>query len=143
MPKLETVINFDSTSWPYTHSTMPRNIIKDFYGPDTNELFFRNLRYLPDDWIYRSDKVLYNFNDAGLRMNKNISDVNEEFIYFSGTSFTMGIGIAEEKRFGEIVSKETKLDLINYAGPTYSIKLQVLSFFNAVNTNVSPLAVAP
>lgn len=138
MSKLNTIINFNLTSWPYIHDTMIPNQKLNFYGPDKFELYERNKKYQPKDWLYFKEKIVYNFNSLGLRMKKNIDDVDQEFIYFSGTSFTMGIGISEDHRFSEIISNSLSLDMINYAGPTYSIKLQVLSFFNFIKNYKKP-----
>jgi hypothetical protein len=137
MAKLDTNIKFNMSSWPYIHSSMVPNSTPMFYGTDSEQLYNRNLKYAPQDWIYRDKKVEYTFNNYGLRMPENITTEGKS-IYFSGTSHTMGIGVSEQDRFSDIVSKETKLDYINYAGPTYSIKLQILSFFNFLKTYDAP-----
>lgn len=138
MPKLQTIIDYDLYSWPYVHSSMPSGSLIYFYGTDSKHLYEKNLKTLPNNWIYYNQPVIYNFNSLRLRMKKDIVDVQDEFIYFSGTSFTMGIGVDEDHRFSEIVSNHLLLDMINYAGPTYSIKLQVLSFFNFIKNNKKP-----
>lgn len=132
MAKLNTIVDYNLQSWPYIHSSMIPNSSSMFYGTDTNELLVRNIKYLPHNWIYRDKQITYNFNNVGLRMKKNMDDIRKDFIYFSGTSFTMGIGIDENDRFSELVSQKLNLDMINYSGPTYSVKLQVLSFFNFI-----------
>lgn len=137
MAKLETIVNFDINSWPYTHSSMVPNDAPMFYGTDSEQLYNRNLKYAPQDWLYRNKKVNYTFNNYGLRMSDNITSEGKS-IYFSGTSFTLGIGIDQNDRFSELVSNETKLNFINYSGPTYTIKLQVLSFFNYLKNHSKP-----
>lgn len=132
MPNLETIVDYDLVTWPYVHSTMPKGCITEFYGTDSEQLYARNLKNLDSTWSYNSTPVTYNFNSYGLRMKKDIEYVEKDFIYFSGTSFTMGIGINEKDRFSELVSSALSLDMINYAGPTYSMKLQILSFFNFI-----------
>lgn len=138
MSKLNTIIDFNLTSWPYIHDTMIPNQKLNFYGPDKFELYERNKKYQPNDWLYFKEEIVYNFNSIGLRMKKNIDNVNQKFMYFSGTSFTMGIGVNEKDRFSELVSNTLSLDMINYAGPTYSIKLQILSFFNFIKKHKKP-----
>ncbi len=132
MAKLETIVEHDWSSWPYVHSSMLKGCTTNFYGPDSEQLYNKNLKTLEQGWIYHNTPVTYNFNPQGLRMKKDINYVRKDFIYFSGTSFTMGIGVDEDSRFSELVSHELGLDMINYAGPTYSVKLQVLSFFNFI-----------
>lgn len=131
MSKLNTIIHFNLTTWPYRHSTMIPGCY-DFYGSDSRELYTRNLKNRNQEWLYREREITYNFNMQGLRMKKNINEVESDYIYFSGTSFGMGIGINEKDRFSELVSSALSLDMINYAGPTYSMKLQILSFFNFI-----------
>jgi hypothetical protein len=138
MPKLETIVDYDLVTWPYVHPSMPKGCITEFYGTDSEQLYTKNLKNLDSMWLYNSTSVAYNFNSHGLRMKKNIEHVEKDFIYFSGTSFTMGIGINEKDRFSELVSNTLSLDMINYAGPTYSTKLQVLSFFNFIKKYKKP-----
>jgi len=138
MPKLETVIKFDLQSWPYLHSSMSPDTFLEFYGPDREDVFSRNLKYMPDDWYYRHKKITYEFNNVGLRMEKDITDLERNFVYFSGTSYSMGIGLSVEDRLSELTAKKLSLDFINSAGPTFTIKTQVLSFFNYLKTNPYP-----
>lgn len=138
MSKLNTIIDFNLTSWPYIHDTMIPNQKLNFYGPDKFELYERNKKYQPNDWLYFKEEIVYNFNSIGLRMKKNIDNVNQKFMYFSGTSFTMGIGVNEEYRFSDLISKELSLDFINYSGATFTNKIQVLSFFNFLKTHHPP-----
>lgn len=137
MHKLNTEIDFHFKDWPYVHDTMSPGS-QQFYGPDNEKLYQRNLKYQDLNWVYRDKKISYNFNSLGLRMDKELSDVDKEFIYFSGTSFSMGIGVATEDRFSELLSKDLNLDFLNYAGPTYTIKIQVLSFFNYLKEYQKP-----
>jgi hypothetical protein len=138
MNKLNTVVGFNPVGWPYIHDTMIPDSKLKFYGPDKQELYERNKKYQPDSWIYLKEEISYNFNSHGLRMSKNVEDIDSNFIYFSGTSFTMGIGINEENRFSELVSKKLSLDFINCAGPTFTTKIQVLSFFNFLKYYPAP-----
>lgn len=136
--KLETIISHNKNSWPYTHSTMLPNLFDRFYGPDCKSLYERNLKYAPEDWIYRDKDVTYKFNSSGLRMSKEISEIKDDFIYVAGGSFSMGIGVPEEKRFGDLIAKDLNLDVINHSGPTYSTKIQLLSFLNFLKYNKKP-----
>lgn len=138
MSKLETIVTYNYNQWPYVHSSMPKSCTNLFYGPDNEKLYTKNLKTFDNSWMYFETPVEYNFNSLGLRMRDEIDTVDKNFVYFSGTSFTMGIGINEYNRFSELVSKNLSLGMINYAGPTYSIKLQVLSFFNFIKKYNKP-----
>lgn len=130
--KLNTVINYNFKNWPYQHETMIPNTSSYFYGPDSEKLHQRNRKYQDSNWMYNNKNIEYNFNSLGLRMSNEV-DLSKDLIYFSGTSYTLGIGVSEEDRYTDILSKELDIPMLNYSGPTYSIKLQVISFFNFVN----------
>lgn len=129
---LNTVTDLPLDLFPYKHESMIPNQICDFYATDSEQLFERNLKNRTN-WIYSEKKINYHFNSAGLRMKKNIEDVDDDYIFFSGTSYSMGIGVSEEDRFSNTLSNELKLDFINCAGATYSSKIQVINFFNLLN----------
>jgi len=135
MNKLDTVIPLDLNAWPIKHPSIPVDTSSAFYGPDSEKVFQRNLRERSDDWIFRTEPVHYNFNKQGLRMKKDLSEVDPNYIMFCGASFTGGVGVGEHRRFSDIVSSSMGLDYINYYGPLYSAKAMVHSFFNFLNTN--------
>lgn len=130
---LNTVVELPLTHFPYRHESMVPNTVTKFYGTDSEQIFERNLKNRTN-WIYSTKEITYHFNSDGLRMNKNLEDVNDDYILFSGTSYSMGIGLREEDRYTDTVAKELNLDLINCAGPTYSCKIQVINFFNLLDS---------
>jgi hypothetical protein len=134
--KLQTSIPAELTNWPFTHPSVDYDVIKPYYGSDSEKLYKRNLRERDSNWLYFNEKINYTFNNQGLRMKKNIEDIKSDYILFSGTSLTMGVGINENRRFSDIVSEQIGLDYINFSGPIYSIKLQVLSFFGFLKRNI-------
>ena len=129
-PVVETIVPQAQDTWPFRHPSIPEAAVWDFYGSDGKELFEHNRTALPEDWIYHNTPVTYNFNQQGLRMKKNVQDVTGDYIYFGGSSFTLGCGLNEEDRFTEKVSSALNLDFINHAGPIYGIKLNTMAFFN-------------
>lgn len=135
MAHLDVVVPSSIDHWPYCYPDNPTSAVTKFAGPDSQELYERNLKYLPKDWLYRTKEVTYSFNSNKLRMKKDIQDIDQSYILFSGTSYTMGVGIDEDHRFSEKISKQLNLDFINFAGPTYSVKIQTISFFNLLKTN--------
>jgi hypothetical protein len=112
---------------------MVPNITTNFYATDTEQLFERNKKNRTN-WIYLDKEITYTFNSDGLRMSKNLNQVDDNYIFFSGTSYSMGIGLHEDDRFSNTVAKELNLDFINCAGATYSCKAQVINFFNLINS---------
>jgi hypothetical protein len=111
------------------------NQVVNFYGPDQADMLERNLKYMPSDWIYRNKQVSYKFNSSGLRMEKDLEDVNDNYILFSGTSFGMGLGILESDRYSNLVGSRLNFDFVNFCGPTYTNKIQAISFFNLLKNN--------
>lgn len=130
---LNTVINLPIDQYPYRHDSMVPNTTTQFYGTDSQQLFERNLKNRTN-WIYSNKEVIYHFNSDGLRMKKNLTEINDNYILFSGTSYTFGVGLAEENRFSNTVAKELNLDFVNCSGPTYSSKTQTINFFNLINS---------
>lgn len=130
---LNTITDLPLDSFPYRHESMVPNIVSNFYGTDSEQLFERNKKNRTN-WIYSDKEIVYHFNSDGLRMRKNLQDVDDDYIFFSGTSYSMGIGLAEEDRFSNTISKELNLDFVNCAGATYSCKAQVINFFNLINS---------
>jgi hypothetical protein len=132
---LNVVVSAPVDIWPYSYPDNPKSSVLQFTGPDNQELYQRNLKNLPDTWIYREHSVEYNFNKDGLRMNKDLSAVESDYILFSGTSYGMGIGLSEHDRYSEKISEYLNMDFINHCGPTYSSKMQIIAFFNLLKTN--------
>lgn len=134
---LNTIVELPLTHFPYRHDSMVPNTTTNFYGPDSQQLFERNLKYRTN-WVYSSKEVNYNFNTDGLRMKKNLSDIDDDYILFSGTSYTFGVGLADEDRFSNTVARELNLDFINCSGGTYSTKTQIINFFNLIDSYKLP-----
>lgn len=130
---LNTITELPLDSFPYRHESMVPNIVSNFYGTDSEQLFERNLKNRTD-WVYSSKEIIYNFNSDGLRMKKNLTDVDDNYIFFSGTSYSLGIGLHEDDRFSNTLSKELSIDYVNCSGATYSCKTQAINFFNLINS---------
>jgi hypothetical protein len=137
MKELEVVVDFSVDQWPYLHPMMSKNATLPFLGSDSLELFEHNCKILPNSWLYKDTPVEYRFNSDGLRMDKDVADVvNNDYFLFSGTSFGMGIGINLEDTIPYKISKKLNMDFINFTGTTFSNKLQTLSFFNFLKTDL-------
>jgi hypothetical protein len=134
--QLNAVVPHPLDLWPYRHTTMIPNQSFEWSGTDHETLYKRNLRNLPENWIYRTKKITYNYNEQGLRMPKSVYAVDKDYILFSGTSYTQGLGVAEEDRFCNRVSAELGLDFIPHGGPTFTIKTNAISFFNFLDTDM-------
>jgi hypothetical protein len=137
MKEFEVAVDFPLDHWPYLHPNMKKNATTFFLGSDSEELFEHNSKLLSDDWMYKHTPVEYRFNSDGLRMDKNISEVvQNDYFLFSGTSFGMGLGINLEDTIPYKISKKINMDFVNFTGTTFSNKLQTLSFFNFLKSDL-------
>jgi hypothetical protein len=84
-------------------------IIKEFAGMDSPELFAKNLQEQPDDWHYRTKPITYEINSNGYRAPEwDTVDWSEAVVMF-GCSQTAGIGLAYDETItwflGEILNR--------------------------------------
>jgi hypothetical protein len=119
--------------WPIVHASMIPNSESKFYGTDTEHNFLINQKRLPIDWRYHTSDVSYKFNSAGLRMNKNLDQVEGEYLMAFGCSHTVGVGLALEDTWPSLLSKNLNVDYINSAVSGASIKLNCINFFNMLS----------
>jgi hypothetical protein len=108
----------------------PTNTKLDFLPfTDSEERFNNNLKTQPLEWIYRSLPITYDYNSLGFRC-KNHSELNDNYILFSGCSHTEGVGLPLETTYPYLVSKEMNMDYYNLAvggsGPDILFKNMVL-----------------
>ncbi len=128
---MDVIVDYPADRWPYSNPVMIQNSTQKFLGTDNLELYNSNLETLPDDWMYRTTTVEYRINNDGLRMDNEISDViQNDYLYFSGTSFGMGVGINLEDSLPYKLSKKLNTGFINSSGTSFSNKLQTINFFN-------------
>jgi hypothetical protein len=121
------------TEWPIVHSSMKLGLSK-FYGTDNLDDFEINKSRLPSGWMYNTTDISYNFNSNGLRMDKEILDVDSNYLIAFGCSHTLGVGVALKDSWPYLMAQELNMDYINSAVSGSSIKLNVINFFNMLNT---------
>ena len=63
---------------------------------DSAELFAKNLQTQPDDWLYRTQEVVYRLNSLGYRCREFDQIEWAQSIVVKGCSVVEGIGLAEE-----------------------------------------------
>jgi len=100
------------------------NVILDFTGVDSKELYEKNLSTQPKDWYYRETKISYQMNEYGHR-SKSVKELNfDNYVLFLGCSNTKGVGLEIEKTFPYLVSKELNCDYYNLAVEGSGIDVQ-------------------
>jgi hypothetical protein len=122
---------------------MKPNAVEEFYGTDTREDFLINIKRLPVDWPYHTKQIGYRFNNHGLRMDKELDQIDDDYLVAFGCSHTVGVGVALEDTWPFLLSKDLQIDYINSSTSGSSIKLNCINFFNMLsNVNLLPRVVA-
>lgn len=125
---------FERNRFPIVHTSMKPNSVLNFYGTDNEEDFLNNLTRLPDNWIYKNKPITYKFNSSGLRMNKEVSEVSNEFVAGFGCSHTVGVGVNLEDTWIHLLAHDLNLDYINAGVSGGSVKLCAINFFNMLDS---------
>jgi hypothetical protein len=92
-------------------STRPESL---YFGySDSEELFKKNLKRMPEDWVWRNKQILYTHNSQGYRAPewKDV-DWNNSVLVF-GCSFVYGVGIRREETCTKNLSDLLKMPVIN------------------------------
>lgn len=91
------------------------NEVLYFSGGDHEKSFKHNLEKQPHEWYYRNCSITYELNNLGHRC-KNIDDINlDNYILFTGCSYTEGIGLELEKTFPYLTATNLEIDYYNLA----------------------------
>jgi len=120
--------------WPIVHSAMRPNRSSLFFGVDSEQSLAENKNRLPEDWIYNQKIINYSFNSHGLRMNKELAEINEEYIVALGCSHSLGIGVCLEDSWPYLMAQQLGIDYINSSVVGASVKLTAINFFNMLDT---------
>lgn len=86
---------------------------REFCGSDNPGTFKENLKTKPDNWIYRTKKIEYNWNSYGHRSKELTEVVSDDYILFVGCSVTVGVGIALEDSFAYKLAQHLKMPYYN------------------------------
>lgn len=124
-----TGIEYSYTQWPIFNIPFFPNLKEKFLFLDSEENYQKNLKDLADDWRFRDLEIDYKFNQSGLRMNKEISEVNEDYFACFGCSHTTGIGLPHNEIYSTLIEQELFLDGINVGIPGSSVKSTFLNVF--------------
>lgn len=105
-----------------------------FSGSDIVERYLQNLKTQPEDWYYRSNKVIYDINRYGHR-SKNIEDIDlDNYILFTGCSHAEGIGLELEKTFPYLTANDLGIDYYNLALGGSGIDVMTYNLIMWINT---------
>lgn len=111
----------------------------DFYSSDTLETYTESLKRMNENWKYRNEKIQYVYNNLGMRSPEVSTIVDNNFFIAYGCSHTEGIGINEEDRYSNIISKKTNLKFLNFGqGGTSHNYLWTNNILSAKNLKYKP-----
>jgi hypothetical protein len=115
----------------------------DFYPfcGDTEELFKKNLRTMPDDWPWRSIPITYNVNSQGYRCPEWDKILWDESILMLGCSYVFGTGIDGKHTCAHQLSEILNHPVINLGIPGSSPVFHWFNTTKLLENNISPKAV--
>lgn len=89
---------------------------ENFSGSDYEEKFDSNLKIMGPEWYYAdTSKVTYNRNKYGHRSPPLNSLDLDNYILVTGCSHTEGIGLEEDKRYGNLLANYLNANFYNLA----------------------------
>jgi hypothetical protein len=113
----------------------PREV--EFITEHEKESYLACLKTLPDDWYYRHNKILYNYNSLAHRSIEP-TQLSNNYILFTGCSFTEGVGLGVEQTFANIVANKLNIDYYNAgkggSGPDF-LALSLIALLTKLKNN--------
>jgi len=92
------------------------SIYERFSGTDTKLEFLKSIEKFGKEWYYADlSKVGYKRNENGHRSNSLNSLNKNNYILVTGCSHTEGIGLEEDKRYGNLLANYLGTDFYNLA----------------------------
>lgn len=91
--------------------------VHKWFDQDSEELYQKNLKELPKDWIYRTKTFEYNINSAGYR-TKEFDKINwAKSIVVFGDSSVFGVGLPEEDTVSYKIQEALNIPVVNLGAP--------------------------
>ena len=106
-----------------------RKITPEWCSSDSQELYEKNLRIQPQDWMWRTRKVRYTLNSVRYRCPEwDTIDWAQSIVIF-GCSQVFGIGVDDSDTISKILSDLVKIPVINLG---ISGSSMIFSYHNAL-----------
>lgn len=113
------------------------NLDAEFQLLDSEENFQNNLKTQPDNWEYRNIKINYKFNQYGHRCVEP-TELQDDYLLFTGCSHTEGAGLALEHRYTDIISKTLNKTYYNLAASGTGVDILVRNILAFLSFNKIP-----
>ena len=112
-----------------------------FSPPDNQDLFEKNLREQPQDWVWRSCSVTYTLNSQGFRCGEfEDLDWSNSVLVF-GCSNTFGIGVDDSDTWPAKLSRVIMKSVINLAQGGQGWGFNWVNSLRVIEAGYRPLAV--
>lgn len=124
-----------------------RSYEPNFEGPFTDLESEDNFNKIKDkqplDWEYHNKKIYYKYNEYGHR-SVEISELQEDYLLFTGCSFTEGVSLAVEDTYCSLVSKALDKSFYNLAvggsSPAITVK-NLIGFLSQIKILPSAIVI--
>lgn len=109
-----------------------------FWTPDTKDLFEKNRKTQPADWVYHTKQITYDINSLGYRAPEfDQVDWNNSLVIF-GCSHVFGTGVSVEHTISSQLSKIIGLPVINLGVPGSSLYFGFVNLVGLVSSGIRP-----
>lgn len=110
-------------------------------GSDTEELYEKNLKIQPEDWVWRNKKFLYTMNSQGYRAPEwDQIDWDNSILVF-GCSQVFGIGVPDDETMCYHLSQILNINVVNLGMPGGSIMGNWVNTQKILDYGINPKAV--
>jgi hypothetical protein len=119
----------------------PNKVSTHYSATDSRELYLKNLKTQPKNWIYRKKKIKYVVNSQGYR-TVELSKINwSDTIVILGCSMVAGIGVAEDETLSYFLNKESGKQVLNLGAPGSGMDFLLMNNFLLLRNYPMPWAV--
>ena len=116
-------------------------IRQSFVYCDSEELYQKNLKKQPLDWVWRTTKITYSSNSQGYRCPEWDNCDWDNSILILGGSVVYGIGVAENQTLPSQLSNRLNIPTINLGSAGTGPAHQWINSIRLIENNVCPVAV--
>lgn len=95
-------------------TTASNKNFKFYKGCDDEESYLKHCEIKSKDWYYYNNPIDYNINSFGFRCN-DIEFLEDDYLLFTGCSYTEGVGLHLENTYPYIVAKKLNKTYYNLA----------------------------
>lgn len=116
--------------------------VNEWMGPDSLKKYEQSLKRMPDDWVWRNKKIIYQVNGHGYRCDKDFDEVDwESSIVVFGCSNVFGVGVDAENTLSGHIQRMTGINTVNLGLPHASVMRIWSLLTDFLNSGIKPKAI--